>query len=473
MGRLMNGRSAALALGAALILAADARAQAGIYELRCRGGEGMFAIDGPAVTGSDTMHLNFSPSSRAAGADGAGLDTGSCAWLDRQFREGEPSQIHFTTTGDVAHHLNDSTRYWGFWVFNTNQGYFEARRNQAAEPPPPPRPYQTEKPIDVATAPAKPDSALPPDAVLTSGGSGVEIVERPVDPVKPKDPKNKAIDQGPRKNETFVVTISKPKVTPIFRGAIIEFRAMREAAPIVTIGLGAAVRQPNGYLKLPTELTHLTPLRRSNSTGKVADYMTTSGQLEQGKTYGYVISVPAPIPEGQTSSLPYQKTGTFTTLGRKVRVVVTHITVQSDSDEDGTGELDFSFAANPGEPSHGSGGDVGSIMNPIDWESGTRKKVNVDIAVQNAPDRLRLLVHGSDNDSHILDRGYVRKYPSYESALPGFDQGREWNYAKGEFDLSRMPTNGETVPFTLRSLPSTNPRTSLAFDVTGYIEVSQ
>lgn len=124
----------ALAIG---VRDAGAQANAGIFELRCRGGENLFVVDGPAATGSDTLHLNFGWSLKAAGADGAGLVPGTCSWIDRSFRDGEPSQIHFTTTGpvqQVVDHLNDPRNFWSFWVYNTNRGYFEAKRNTPLQP---------------------------------------------------------------------------------------------------------------------------------------------------------------------------------------------------------------------------------------------------------------------------------------------------------------------------------------------------
>lgn len=137
---MRRAHRAILVAGVALAGAAGdagAQANAGIYELRCRGGENLFVLDGPAATGSDTLHLNFGWSMKAAGTDGAGLDPGTCSWIDRSFRDGEPSQIHFTTSGpvqQVVDHLNDPSNYWSFWVYNTNRGYMEATRNAPLRP---------------------------------------------------------------------------------------------------------------------------------------------------------------------------------------------------------------------------------------------------------------------------------------------------------------------------------------------------
>jgi hypothetical protein len=137
---MTGARLALLAAGVALAgitRHASAQANAGVFELRCRGGENLFVVDGPAVTGSDTLSLSFGWSMNAAGTDGAGLDPGTCSWIDRSFRDGEPSQIHFTTTGpvqQVVDHLNDPGNYWSFWVYNTNRGYMEATRNAPWRP---------------------------------------------------------------------------------------------------------------------------------------------------------------------------------------------------------------------------------------------------------------------------------------------------------------------------------------------------
>jgi hypothetical protein len=166
---MSGARLALLLAGVALVGAArdaSGQANAGVFELRCRGGENLFVIDGPAVTGSDTLSLSFGWSLNAAGPDGAGLDPGTCSWIDRSFRDGEPSQIHFTTTGPVQQvidHLNDARNYWSFWVYNTNRGYMEATRNAPL------------KPMSVV------DRAKQPPPVATQGnGAASDTVKKPL-----------------------------------------------------------------------------------------------------------------------------------------------------------------------------------------------------------------------------------------------------------------------------------------------------
>ena len=456
----MLGAMPMLALAAALVSADKLVAQSGIYELRCRGAEGLFAIDGPAVTGSDTLHLNFLPSSRAAGADGRGLDAGTCAWIDRLFRDGEPGQIFFTSTADVAGHLNDSTRYWSFWVYNTSRGYFEATRNEAWVPP---RPYQAERPGDV-TAEPKPgiDPAPEPDVIVAEPAKPRDPIQRPVDPVGTR---NRPFEEKPNENIDLALTLGKPTVTPTFHGVIIAFKARLNAPATVAIGTGTPAGEPK---QLPATIVQLNAQQNSKSSGKFGDFLVAYPELEQGKTYSYLITVPT------LDGAVRQRSGTFTTLGQQARVVFTYITVLSDSDEDSSGDLWFRIAAPSEDPNGRSLGyaEVGQIGSPIQWESGSRRKVSAEFTVENAPYRLRLLVLGVDDDRRIAEISSA--VPELEwTGTPGFGNSWEWNYAKGEFDLNQVPTKGGSIAFTIRSMASTSARQSFAFDVSGYIEVSR
>jgi hypothetical protein len=456
----MLGAMPMLALSAALVSADQLVAQSGIYELRCRGAEGLFAIDGPAVTGSDTLHLNFLPSSRASGADGRGLDAGTCAWIDRLFRDGEPGQIYFTSTADVAGHLNDSTRYWSFWVYNTYRGYFEAKRNEAWVPP---RPYQTERPGDVAAQP-KPgiEPAPKPDVIVTEPANPRDPIQRQVDPLPKRE---RPFEGKPSQQTELVLTLGAPTVTPTFHGVIIAFKARLNAPATVAIGTGTPAGEPK---QLPVTIVQLNAQQSSKSTGKVGDFLVAYPELEQGKPYSYLITVPT------LDGAVRQRSGTFTTLGQRARVVFTYITVQSDSDEDSSGDLWFRIAAVSEDPKARSLGyaEVGQIGSPIQWESGSRRKVSAEFTVENAPYRLRLLVMGVDDDRKIPEISTPVSELEW-TGVPGFGNSWEWNYAKGELDLNQVPAKGGSIPFTIRSMASTSARQSFAFDVSGYIEVDR
>jgi hypothetical protein len=200
----------------------------------------------------------------------------------------------------------------------------------------------------------------------------------------------------------------------------------------------------------------------------MADFLVSYSRLEQGQTYSYLITVP-----DHAGGPPSQKSGTFTTLGQRARVVFTYIHVLSDSDEDGPGDLTFELRVNPDEVTHQIAY-LGSFGDELEWESGIRRRINTELVVENAPDRLRILVLGEDDDHSLID---FRRLPyerfTFETAAPGFTNSIEWNFARGEFDLLTIPSKGGSIPFTIRSLPSKDPRHSLAFEVSGYIELTR
>jgi hypothetical protein len=130
----------ALLLGAFAILAVSfpASAQEGT-ELRCRGGEDalvkLFVID---RLDANTLSLNFNASQKPAGADGSGLEPGTCSWLDRTLKDNELRQIHFRVTeaqaDSIPAHLRNPNNYWSFFVVDTDKGFFEAIKHQAWSP---------------------------------------------------------------------------------------------------------------------------------------------------------------------------------------------------------------------------------------------------------------------------------------------------------------------------------------------------
>jgi hypothetical protein len=100
-------------------------------ELRCRGGSDplvkLFVID---RLDADTLSLNFNSSKKPAGADGGGLEPGTCSWIDRTVKDDEWRQIHFEVTGEqrdsIPAYLKNRDNYWSFFVVNTDRGFFEA-----------------------------------------------------------------------------------------------------------------------------------------------------------------------------------------------------------------------------------------------------------------------------------------------------------------------------------------------------------
>jgi len=106
-----------------------------LSEIRCRGGEDalvkLFVID---RLDANSLSLNFNASQKPAGADGAGLEPGTCSWIDRAVKDEEWRQIHFVVEGEQAQsipaYLKSRDNYWSFFVVNTNRGFFEARSHK-------------------------------------------------------------------------------------------------------------------------------------------------------------------------------------------------------------------------------------------------------------------------------------------------------------------------------------------------------
>lgn len=113
----------------------------GYYEMRCRGGEDLFRIDLLETDSKDNEELfglSFSPSAKAAGEDGKGLQPGTCSWIDRTLTDGEPQQIQFrmkqSEIGEISAYLQKESNFWSFWVSNTNRGYYAMKSHKMWKP---------------------------------------------------------------------------------------------------------------------------------------------------------------------------------------------------------------------------------------------------------------------------------------------------------------------------------------------------
>jgi hypothetical protein len=131
------------------------------YEMRCRGG-GLRFNSTPGRTSSSGEQMMNVTVDFAAGTQGAGtrkpnLNPGQCSWIDRGFRQGEPTQIRlemvsfaqqqqarhgspvdrsataaerYPDAQNVPQYLSNADHYWTFWVYNTNNGYMLATGNK-------------------------------------------------------------------------------------------------------------------------------------------------------------------------------------------------------------------------------------------------------------------------------------------------------------------------------------------------------
>lgn len=126
-----------LSLSAAVLLFAWPRAAAadppGYYPLIVRGGPGLT----PAFA-SNTFTLQFRKSPVAAGDPRTymRMPVGSAAWVDRPVNKAEPfvlkQRANQKLAGTITEVLRNKVRFWKFICRNTNAGYFEVIRSEAA-----------------------------------------------------------------------------------------------------------------------------------------------------------------------------------------------------------------------------------------------------------------------------------------------------------------------------------------------------
>jgi hypothetical protein len=104
----------------ALLLASpfSARAQEPqVYPMWCRGATGL------AMSNGQTIQVVFLPWSGPAKPT---MSRGSCSWLDRRLRPGEPNHILYqvpsgTDARSTAKAINADGVIWTFWVYNAGR----------------------------------------------------------------------------------------------------------------------------------------------------------------------------------------------------------------------------------------------------------------------------------------------------------------------------------------------------------------
>jgi len=124
----------------ALCFIATLAAEPQSFPLVCRGGPGMrtMAHAGNTEHTFNILGLFFTPGSRRAGPKGKDLQPGQCSWVDRGFREGEPSILQERVGPNVTRaawfaDMKNPDKVWIFSVFNTNQGVMQITHAIAAD----------------------------------------------------------------------------------------------------------------------------------------------------------------------------------------------------------------------------------------------------------------------------------------------------------------------------------------------------
>lgn len=124
---MIAGRTiSVLAFSLFLLTGSPAEGQSG-KELRCRGRGGAFTVN---RVDARTVSMRFTASPRAAGADGAALEPGTCSFVDRVIESAEPLQVRFSANRaqltSLTQELDDPDSYWCFFVADRPKAFFRA-----------------------------------------------------------------------------------------------------------------------------------------------------------------------------------------------------------------------------------------------------------------------------------------------------------------------------------------------------------
>ena len=271
-----------------------------------------------------------------------------------------------------------------------------------------------------------------------------------------------------RASDFRVAPIRNVRVTPGPRHIFIRFQGPPNQVPYVSIGRGPAI-QRSGELVFGDNLVGggfvgpgtVTDAEKAKGEYTFASaFGTTFSEegLDPGRTYYYLISVPA------GGGRSYQETGSFVMrlLTTTVKIVWERVRVIDDSDDLSTGEITFWFWANYNQPS----AKFTKYYNG-DADSDHDYAINRSMVIQNAPGTLSLSASGRDDDSNVFNSGFTdADYPPL--IAPGATSAYDENVAKDTFDLTRYADN-ETVNFVLNTMPGG----SLKFRIFGHLEITR
>jgi len=317
-------------------------------------------------------------------------------------------------------------------------------------------------------------------AASNSKAQGGEKVNRPKRdglgtvtlPAKPKE----GTDAKPSypTGDLMLPAIRDLIVSPTMTGMTLTFAARSGPVPVVEIAAISPFTDSRNHSSFHATLYQFNPVPMKNkSTPKETAYAGGSYQLSinlnQDTKYYYIVTLPA-----QGSFSEYQLTGSFKTTNRKVIVNFTRLHILDDSDANGSGELFFTLWAEGGVYT-GDTRQLGNEENSLSWDSGHIESLRqmLPLVIEQAGDRLRIVVKGEDDDAGLPPAGCIdTPEKDFEDLKPHkiATCGNEVNYAKHEFDLSKYPGKFVSIPFTITSMPLGPHGVTLAFDVSGYIE---
>jgi hypothetical protein len=307
------------------------------------------------------------------------------------------------------------------------------------------------------------EADLPPPPPASARDVTDAASDRAVDRATPPDVTDRASDRAV--DRVYHVPITNVRVESGPRHVIIRFNGQPNAIPYVAIGRAPAFKK-NNELVFGDNLVGAGAVginTVTNAEKAKGQYMFASAEgttisepgLDPGATYYYVITIPG---FGRLN----QATGRFSTPGEATRVTVVweKVLIKDDSDDFSTGEVDFLFWHNYGQP----GGKF--IEDRIgDADTDRTYALNRTVVIDNAPRTLSLSASGKDEDGGPLapfDSGDKEPYDQ-----PSSNTAWDKNVAKGAFDLSQYEAN-TSVPFQLSSMSGG----ALQFVVYGHFELT-
>jgi hypothetical protein len=282
-------------------------------------------------------------------------------------------------------------------------------------------------------------------------------------------------------SNTGTSVISNVRVTPGYNSVAISFTAWPNlSTPAILFGKAPPVAGADGRYDFAPGQSVVAgvfnpALGGSNpAQGRYGmDSLNTGSMtLEPGQTYYYLINA---------ASVPYdphfrdQRSGSFVTAPRIVKVVWEKLFIHDDSDDLSTGEGVFWFTANYGQPNA-----RGFRYENGDFDTGKTYNLDKTTFLQNASNLLTLSASGKEDDDSFGVKVTISPLPpdqpdgSYsqpEIIATGPDSPHDAdnydvNGSMAEYDLTTY-TSGTKIPFRLATVGG-----DLRFEVFGYFQIS-
>jgi hypothetical protein len=427
-------------------------------ELLCRGGTSGLLWGGGTTVGNNLakVQLTYRVSPTVPGASGAGLAAGSCAWTSRTAMPPEPGKIWFITssnaqlrqmqsgttidrtptaaerypdTRSIPEYLKDPAHYWTFAVMSRDPD--SALTNGLWKPD-----YTNVvagglRDPGTSTVRSQPTSTVG-SQTYTPGGGNVTS------------------------SATSVFDIRNVAVTPGLEGVAIRFEAAPNIKPTVTL------TPDNGGAPISLAVG-------GAPNGTMWRYSAASTtKLARNTKYAYRIDAPATAQARANS-----KTGAFKTLGQFVNVRITRIDILSDGDSDGAGDFGFEFESCPASAL--TSARLGNwIADFLPWSEGQHPvTATLENTSGTAPDRIRVVAVGVDNDMNVATSR--RRGPTVSCTSPNVpekNESYEWNFAELDIDLTKYPGAKAGDSFVRRSKPLAN-GSRVSFEIRGSLLVTR